>query len=100
MSTRVYGLHDNPNHSYPAYAPKVIWHGIRHWLFGPLLGCSCTRCFNSRWRIVPASEIYRDRVRLARLEETVDILERLLPSDKRAALIKERSRRSMGGGHG
>lgn len=59
--TRHYGLSDNPKRHYPGYAPKVILHRVRHRLFGPLLGCSCTRCFRSRWRIVPAREIYNSR---------------------------------------
>lgn len=56
---------------YPSYAPKILWHRVKHHLFGPLLGCSCSRCFDSRWRIVPASEIYRDRVRIANIEDTL-----------------------------
>lgn len=64
--TRHYGLSDNPKRHYPGYAPKVILHRVRHRLFGPLLGCSCTGCFDSRWRIVPAAEFYRTRVNLAK----------------------------------
>jgi hypothetical protein len=76
--------------SYPAYAPKVILHDIRHYLFGPLLGCSCSGpgrdaqgrrlgrpallagdggCFHSRWRVeYPARDDYADRLRIADLE--------------------------------
>lgn len=67
---------------------------LRHYLFGPLLGCSCSGpgfgadgkllgrpallardsagCFYSKWRIeYPARDGYRDRVRLAQLEKAV-----------------------------
>lgn len=84
---------------YPAYAPKVLWHRARHWLFGPLLGCSCSgpgrgldgkplsrpsllaapdgSCFRSRWRVeFPARDGYADRLRAAELEKRVAKLER------------------------
>lgn len=81
---RVYGLGRSQEHSYPSYAPKVIWHRVTHRLFGPLLGCSCSGplrqpggCFMSKWRIdYPARDGYRDTVRLGRLEERVRELER------------------------
>jgi len=66
--TRVYfaGRH------YPPYAPRILWHRVTHRLAGPLLGCSCSRCFHSPWRVeYPARNGYRDRIRLARLEDAV-----------------------------
>lgn len=57
---------------YPSYAPKVLWHRLSHRVAGPLMGCSCSRCFYSVWRVdYPARDDYRDRVRLARLEQAV-----------------------------
>lgn len=84
--TRVYGLGRNEKHHYPSYAPKVLLHRVRHRLFGPLLGCSCTRCFNSRWRIVPAREVYADRKRMAEIDRRVTRIERL----ERSRKFKER----------
>lgn len=91
--TRVYGLGRSHHHSYPSYAPKVVLHRLRHWLIGPLLGCSCSGpgrdehgrrlgrpsllardgrgCFNSPWRIAYSQETTRDRIRLANLEQAV-----------------------------
>jgi len=54
---RIYGLGRNERHHYPSYAPKVILHRVRHWAIGPLLGCSCSRCFHSRWRLMWAQQI-------------------------------------------
>jgi hypothetical protein len=63
---RVYGLGRNERHHYPSYAPKVVFHRVRHWAIGPLLGCSCSRCFNHPRRIIPAREFYASRVSFAR----------------------------------
>jgi hypothetical protein len=96
LRTRVH-LGDATRH-YPAYAPKVIFHDIRHYLFGPLLGCSCSgpgkdaqgrrlgrpsllaaddgSCFYSRWRVeYPARDRYADRLRIADLERRVGKLD-------------------------
>jgi hypothetical protein len=54
--SRHYGLGRNERHHYPGYAPKVIIHRVRHRLMGPLLGCSCSRCFHSRWRVMWSRE--------------------------------------------
>lgn len=67
---------------YPSYAPKIIWQRLLHvTIIGPLLGCSCTRCFNHPRRLYYWREGVRDRVRLARLEARVDELERTLRKD-------------------
>lgn len=72
--TRVYGLGRNERHHYPHYAPKVIFHRVRHRLIGPLIGCSCSTCFRSRWRIAYSNEtidrFVRVERRLSALEET------------------------------
>lgn len=75
MSSRVYGLGRNERHHYPSYAPKVIWHRVRHRLFGPLLGCSCSRCFRSRWRLAYSRPTID---RFVRVERRVSELERRL----------------------
>lgn len=110
--TRVYGLHPNPNHHYPSYAPKVLWHRLKHWLFGPLLGCSCSgpgrgpngrrlgrpallaapdgSCFRSRWRIYWWREASDDRLRArARLDVLEQRLEKL---ERRERARRERER--------
>lgn len=51
-----------------------------HWLIhntivGPLLGCSCSRCFYHPYRLSYSRETMRDRVRIAELEERVRKLE-------------------------
>lgn len=92
--TRVYGLGKSQNHSYPAYAPRVLWHRLSHWVAGPLRGCSCSgpgrdvdgrplgrpsllaakdgSCFYSPWRLeYPARSAYADRVRIARIEQVI-----------------------------
>jgi hypothetical protein len=84
--------------SYPAYAPKVIVHRVRHYLVGPLLGCSCSgpgsdaqgrrlgrpsllaaedgSCFYSRWRVeYPARDRYQDRTRIADLERRMRLVD-------------------------
>lgn len=96
LSTRVH-LGDATLH-YPAYAPKVLLHDARHYLFGPLLGCSCSgpgegadgrplgrpsllaaddgSCFYSRWRIdYPARDRYMDRLRVADLERRMHMVD-------------------------
>ncbi len=83
---RHYGLGRSYYHSYPAYAPKVLWHRFMHWAFGPLRGCSCSRCFHSMWRLeYPARDGYRDRLRIAALEDDVRAL-REAEALKRSAL--------------
>jgi hypothetical protein len=71
--SRHYGLH--PTRHYPGYAPKVLIHRIRHRLIGPLLGCSCSRCFYSRWRLIWSREFVQERVTVRR---KTDDLERRL----------------------
>lgn len=57
---------------YPGYAPRVLFNRLQHvTILGPLMGCSCTRCFNHPWRLYWWREGVRDRVRLARLEQAV-----------------------------
>lgn len=94
--TRHYGLH--PTRHYPSYAPKVIWHRVKHRLFGPLVGCSCSgpgvgtgakpsllaapdgSCFHSRWRLdFPARDHYRERRRIADLESRMRALDGKMP---------------------
>lgn len=61
---------------YPPYAPRVLWNRMLHkTIIGPVLGCSCTRCFYHKWRLQWWREGVRDRVRVARLEERVRELE-------------------------
>lgn len=62
--------------SYPRTSPALLIIGIRHRLTGARRGCSCTRCFSNPRRRVPPAEIYRDRARLAKLEESVRKIER------------------------
>lgn len=63
--------------SYPPYAPRILFNRLSHrTIIGPLLGCSCTRCFHHPWRLYYWREGVRDRVRIARLEERVRQLER------------------------
>lgn len=63
---------------YPSYAPRVLWHRfiVHRTLVGPLMGCSCTRCFKHPWRLAYSRETVRDRVRIAELEKRVRKLER------------------------
>lgn len=83
--TRVYGLGRNERHHYPSYAPKVIFHRVRHWAIGPLIGCSCSRCFRSRWRIAYSNEVIDRAVRNERRVEAIDAqLRELLPNYKRS----------------
>jgi hypothetical protein len=62
----------NPHHGLD---PRSTLWRVRHWLTGPQRGCSCTRCFNHPRRRVPATEFYRDRIRLAAAERRVQELE-------------------------
>lgn len=73
---------------YPSYAPKVLWNRLLHvTILGPLLGCSCTRCFNHPWRLYYWREGVRDRVRVAELERELRTVKsecvRLAPPDRR-----------------
>jgi hypothetical protein len=73
---------------YPSYAPRVLWNRLLHvTILGPLLGCSCTRCFKHPWRLYYWREGVRDRVRVAELErELADVKRecvRLAPIDSR-----------------
>lgn len=80
---RVYGF-KNMRH-YPSYAPKVILHRVRHWAIGPLLGCSCSKCFRSRWRIAYSNSVIDRFVRNERRVEAIDKqLRELLPNYKRS----------------
>lgn len=73
MSVRVYF----GDRHYPSYAPRVLWNRLLHvTILGPLLGCSCTRCFRHPWRLYYWREGVHDRVRLARLEDRVRVLEK------------------------
>lgn len=72
MAHRVYGLGRNERHHYPSYAPKVLLHRVRHWAIGPLMGCSCSRCFPKRWRMVWSPTFLDERVRNARAHEALD----------------------------
>lgn len=60
---------------YPPYAPRVLWYRLLHvTILGPLLGCSCTRCFKHPWRLYYWREGVRDRLRVAALErELADV---------------------------
>lgn len=60
---RVFGLGTHPGHHYPGWAPKVLWHRFTHWAIGPLMGCSCTRCFHSKWRIAELEDRVRELLR-------------------------------------
>lgn len=71
--TRVYGLGRNEKHHYPAYSPRVVFHRVRHWAIGPLLGCSCSRCFKSRWRLMYSNPAID---RFVKVERRVDKLEK------------------------
>lgn len=65
-----------PNPSHPRDPRLWLWR-VRHYLTGPRRGCSCsTRCFDHPKRRVPAAEVYRDRVRLGKLEARVLKLEK------------------------
>lgn len=64
---------------YPPYAPLVLWHRLLHvTLLGPLLGCSCSRCFRHPWRLYYWREGVLDRVRVARLEREIQFVEHRL----------------------
>lgn len=70
---------------YPAWAPKILWHRFSHWAIGPLLGCSCSRCFQSRWRIAYSNEVINRAVKNERRVEEIDKqLRELLPKYKRS----------------
>jgi hypothetical protein len=63
---------------YPSYAPRVLWNRLLHvTILGPLLGCSCTRCFHHPRRIYYWREGVRDRQRIAELERRMQALERV-----------------------
>lgn len=93
---------------YPAWAPRILWHRLTHRLAGPLLGCSCSRCFHSRWRLeYPARDAYADRQRIAHLERRVRDMEQVkrAEADRRreqlTALVgRERRPRPTGYGDG
>lgn len=71
--------------SYPAYAPRVVWLRVTHRLFGPLLGCSCSTCFRSRWRIAYSNPTIDRFVKNERRIEAIDKqLRELLPNYKRS----------------
>ena len=83
--TRVYGLGRSEGHHYSNYAPKVVFHRVRHWAIGPLLGCSCSTCFRSRWRISYSRETTDRFVKTERRVEAIDKqLRELLPNYKRS----------------
>jgi hypothetical protein len=83
--TRVYGLGQSQNHHYPSYAPKVVFHRVRHWAIGPLIGCSCSRCFRSRWRIAYSNEVIDRAARNERRIKSIDKqLCELLTKNKRS----------------
>lgn len=55
---------------------KELLHRITHsTVLGPLLGCSCSRCFYHPWRLYYWREGVRDRLRIAELEKRVAQLE-------------------------
>lgn len=56
--------------------PGYWWHRIVHRLRGPQRGCSCSRCFYHPKRRVPASEFYKDRLRLCEVERRLCEVER------------------------
>jgi hypothetical protein len=63
--------------SYPSWAPRVLWNRLLHvTILGPLLGCSCSRCFHHRWRLYWWREGVGDRLRLADAERRITALER------------------------
>lgn len=83
--TRIHGLGRSGNRHYPSYAPKVIFHRVRHWAIGPLIGCSCSRCFRSRWRIAYSNSVIDRFVKNERrVRHVEDELARLLPNYKRS----------------
>lgn len=62
--------------TYPGYAPRVPWNRLLHrTVLGPLLGCSCSRCFVHPRRLYYWREGVRDRLRVAKLEARVRALE-------------------------
>lgn len=68
------------NRHYPPYAPRVLWNRMLHkTILGPLLGCSCSRCFWHRWRLYYWREGVRDRLRIADLEERIHELDGKYP---------------------
>lgn len=63
--------------TYPSYAPRVLWNRLLHvTILGPLLGCSCSRCFKHPMRLYYWREGVRDRLRIAALEKRVREIER------------------------
>lgn len=66
LSRIVFG--PNPIHSRD---PRLQLWRLRHWMFGPWMGCSCSRCFYNPRRIVHGPEIIHVNQRLAELEDKV-----------------------------
>lgn len=63
--------------AYPSWHPRVLFNRLSHrTIIGPLMGCSCSRCFKHPWRLVYSREAVVDRVRLARVEERLDAAKR------------------------